>query len=117
MVGGTLRGVSRQAFVQTRVRVFGERQGRSNLAAQEEVASGEHPTANIEHPTSNEYPTCGYWMFDVGCWMLDVFAVHREGCILWCGARARAGKNPTPSGLGSPARHTQGSAFAQPWAE
>ena len=31
-----------------------------------------HPTLNIQRPTSSDCPTVGHWMFDVGCWMLDV---------------------------------------------
>jgi hypothetical protein len=34
-----------------------------------------HPTSNIEHPTSSGEPMMhgpDYWMFDVGCWLLDV---------------------------------------------
>jgi hypothetical protein len=39
------------------------------------------PTSNIEHPTSNDLESrafwygegAGYWIFDVGCWVLDVF--------------------------------------------
>src|SRR5580765_6590699 len=32
-------------------------------------------TSNIEHPTSKAESTAGagHWMFDVGCWVLDVF--------------------------------------------
>src|SRR5437773_6873301 len=38
----------------------------------------EHRTSNIQHPTSNtQPPTNGpignHWLFDVGCWVLDVF--------------------------------------------
>src|SRR3569833_831897 len=32
-----------------------------------------HPTTNIEQPTSNNARTGDNWMFDVGCWVLDVF--------------------------------------------
>ena len=32
----------------------------------------EHPTSNIERPTSNDGPNWGRWVFDVGCWVLDV---------------------------------------------
>jgi hypothetical protein len=32
----------------------------------------QHPTSNIERPTSNDCAKRGLWMFDVGCWVLDV---------------------------------------------
>ena len=32
----------------------------------------EHPTSNIERPTSKDSPNAGHWMFEVGCWVLDV---------------------------------------------
>src|SRR5437773_366300 len=38
----------------------------------------EHRTSNIQHPTSNTQPPINgpignHWLFDVGCWVLDVF--------------------------------------------
>jgi hypothetical protein len=33
---------------------------------------GKHPTSNIQHPTPNKRPNRNQWMFDVGCWLLDV---------------------------------------------
>jgi hypothetical protein len=32
----------------------------------------EHPTPNNQHRTSNQRASGRQWMFDVGCWMLDV---------------------------------------------
>jgi hypothetical protein len=32
----------------------------------------EHPTTNIQHRTPNGCHSGGKWMFDVGCWLLDV---------------------------------------------
>jgi hypothetical protein len=32
----------------------------------------EHPTSNIEHRTSIACPEHADWMFDVGCWVLNV---------------------------------------------
>jgi len=32
-----------------------------------------HPTSNIEQPTSIVPAGGALWMFDVGCWLLDVF--------------------------------------------
>ena len=31
----------------------------------------QYPTPNIEHPINSS--SRDHWMFDVGCWMLDVF--------------------------------------------
>src|SRR5450756_834241 len=36
------------------------------------VHGPKHPTTNIEHPTSIDCPHRSSWVFDVGCWMLDV---------------------------------------------
>jgi putative membrane protein insertion efficiency factor len=30
----------------------------------------QHPTSNTQHPVALRYD--GHWLFDVGCWMLDV---------------------------------------------
>jgi hypothetical protein len=32
----------------------------------------QHPTSNIQHPTSVGVGAWKHWLFDVGCWMLDV---------------------------------------------
>ena len=40
-----------------------------------------HPTSNIERPTSIDATAGSHWMFDVGCWMLDVLLL-RARCAL-----------------------------------
>ena len=37
----------------------------------------EHSTFNIERPTSNVGPNGNRWMFDVGCWVVNVFHCFR----------------------------------------
>jgi hypothetical protein len=32
----------------------------------------EHPITNIQHSTANACASCSRWMFDIGCWLLDV---------------------------------------------
>src|SRR6185369_5708846 len=48
----------------SRARSYGQRYETFNI---------QHPTPNIQHPISSQ--TEAQWMFDVGCWLLDVF--HR----------------------------------------
>src|SRR6266576_2426778 len=36
---------------------------------------------NIEHRTSNESPKADTWMFDVGCWVLDVTSGSGVQCV------------------------------------
>jgi len=38
----------------------------------------EHPTLNIQHPMTKLRPATGHWMFDVGCWVLDVPPTNSE---------------------------------------
>jgi hypothetical protein len=33
----------------------------------------EHRTSNIQHPNVGSLPSAETWVFDVGCWMFDVF--------------------------------------------
>jgi hypothetical protein len=35
-----------------------------------------HPTTNIQHRTFIGCHSRKHWMFDVGCWLLDVPQVH-----------------------------------------
>jgi hypothetical protein len=36
----------------------------------------EHPTSNIQHPTLIDCAIGSHWVFDVGCWMLDVLLLR-----------------------------------------
>src|ERR1039457_3696775 len=40
-----------------------------------------HPTSNIERPASNNGADTGHWMFEVGCWMLDVLVLRFRGPV------------------------------------
>jgi hypothetical protein len=39
----------------------------------------EHPTSNIQRPTFIDCANGGHWVFDVGCWMLDVLLLRLSG--------------------------------------
>ena len=59
----------------------------------------EHPTFNIQHPTSKDGGAV-HWLFDVGCWMLDV-SKCRKACsllaLLASGAIAFSQSNGVPA--------------------
>ena len=39
----------------------------------------EHPTSNIQRPTSIDRAIGRHWLFDVGCWLLDVLPLRFRG--------------------------------------
>ena len=63
------------------------------------------PTTHIERPTSGNSETLGHWMFDVGCWRLDVPPLRFRGSM--CETCISADSLPEEEGRGEGERNGQ----------